>query len=291
MDDTTSGARGAWEAEQTAGFGVLLGRPFAAFDPAGAYALYYRNVHAPGPLFERLGHADDLGLVLRPGGYERPAALTVCLDRSWGLDLGRSEFEFDNVTDEPLRNALAWLPDSAFLDKERATLHGRELATALAIHGVRPAHVAAAVKAGTAQVAMTLRVATDGTLRAAMTAATRTGAGPEGLRPVQEEAGLVPFAVALFTDPEGEPAPGIAAARDRVLAPVADPRLRAHLWSPYLDRVWDRADDGTLTGADPAGRFRTLAQRTGAVFVAAWDLAYYGELSLAVVQTGGSAPR
>jgi hypothetical protein len=280
-----------WEAEQTAAFGVLLGRPFEAFDPAGMYALYYRNTHAAAPLFDRLGHADDLGLVLRPGHDGRPAGLTVCLDRSWGLDLGRSEFVFGAVTDETVSKALAWLPDSAFLDPRRTTLSGRELATALALHGLRPPQVAAALMAGTVEMSMTLRVAVDGTLRGAMTAATRSGDGPDGLRPTEAEAGLVPYAVALFVDPDEEPPPGIAAARDRALAPVTDPRLRAHLWSPYLDRVWDRADDGSLAGADPAERYRGLAERSRAVFVAAWDLAYHGELSLAVVQTGGSAPR
>lgn len=137
---------------------------------------------------------------------------------------------------------------------------------------------------------MTLRVATDGTLRGALATATRTGAGPDGLRPDAAEQQLLGYAAGVFMDDSDEPSPGLAAERDRLLAPIRDARLRAHVWTPYLDMSWARDADGTLVGADPAVRYPSPDERPGMVWVHAWDLAYYGEISLAVMQTGGRPP-
>ncbi|MFE9096282.1 hypothetical protein [Streptomyces sp. NPDC007264] len=277
----------AWQRELTAAFSVLLGGPLESFDPAAEYALYYRNTIDRSMLFELLDDVGQFGRVLSPsadGG--RPQALKVCLGLDWGLDLARSEFELCPDDGTAFARALDSLPDTAFLDRHRTTLPGRELARLLPAHGLGPADIVSASEDGTLDVGVTLRVATDGTLRDAMVTATRSAAGPDGLRPGPEEAAVL-STTDVFTFFGDQLSPAAAAERDRLLAPVGDPRLRAHIWSPYLDMPWDRAEDGTVVGT-PAVRYRSVADRPGTAVVAAWDLSYFGEISLAVVQTGGS---
>jgi len=149
----------------------------------------------------------------------------------------------------------------------------------------------AGIEDGTITVATTFRVVTDGTLRDALLTAIRGRQGPDGLRPGPDEAAILPLTPSLFSDDHEELPSAVATERDRLLAPIGDPRLRAHLWSPYLDRPWDRADDGTIgaTSTVPPG-WQSLTARPGTTFIAAWDLAYFGEVSLAVMRTDGALP-
>lgn len=281
-----------WERDLDAAFAVLLDHPVDAFDPSADYAVYYRNVPGCPRLLGLLDTVEALTQVLEPDDAAgRHPVLGVCLGHDWGLDLARSEFEFAAVDDPALASALKSLPDSAWLDRHHTLLHGASVAAALSLQGLPASALATAFEADVLDLFVTLRVVTDGSLRHAMRAATRTGAGPDGLLPNQDELALVPFAAGVFGGSEqDEPSAGVEAERDRLLAEVRDPRLRAHLWSPYLDRVWDRREDGTLAGASPAARYRSISGRPETTFLVAWDLAYYGEVSLAVVQTGGLAP-
>jgi hypothetical protein len=54
------------------------------------------------------------------------------------------------------------------------------------------------------------------------------------------------------------------------LAKSGDPRLRAHVWSPHLDRPWD-------PGGTPQQRDFLPGEPVGA-----WDPACFGEISLVV---------
>jgi hypothetical protein len=279
----------AWDRDLTAAFSVLLGAPLESFDPTGEYALYYRNTLDERELFELLDDVDPLRRVVSPAaGGDRPAVLLLCLGLGWGLDLAWSQFELDAQAGTAVGDALDTLPGTAFFSRRRATLTGDELAGLLSAHSLGTADVAAASKDGTLDVDVTLRVVTDGTLRDAMVTAIRGAHGPDGLRPSGEEAQLLPTAagVFMFTDDVEPPPPAVAAERDRLLGDgIQDPRLRAHVWSPYLDMPWERGEDGTVQST-PATRYQSMAQRPDMDVVAAWDLSYFGEVSLAVVRTG-----
>jgi hypothetical protein len=281
-----------WDEELTAAFAVLLGVPLAAFDPTAEYALYYRTMLCNEEIFSSLEDVSSLGLMLRPApDGARHALLSVCLDLRWGLDLARSEFEFEVIAESPLSRAIDTVPTPTFVDDHRRVLLGADLAAMLAEHHLGPADIVQGIREKTVEAYAAFRLITDGTLWDAMLAATRTGAGPEGLRPGKSEAATLSFAAGVFTDDDVDPTAGLAAERERLLAPIHDPRLREHLWSPYLDRPWDRSDDGTLLGSSHTSLFRNFANRPDTVYVAAWDLAYYGEFALALVQIGGHAPR
>jgi hypothetical protein len=63
--------------------------------------------------------------------------------------------------------------------------------------------------------------------------------------------------------------------RERFLpAAIRDPRLRAHLWQPYLDRPWDKPGIDTCGGDDLPG-----------TTVAVWQLAYDNAVQLLLMQT------
>jgi hypothetical protein len=277
---------GSWERELTAAFSVMLGRPVEAFDAAAEYALYYGNhVLNAAWLFETVGVAGDLGRVWQAGGDgSRPKVLEICLGLDWGLDLGRSRFELDFAEESAVSRAFGARPESNLVAEACRTVPGRELAATLTAHGLGPADVAAGIEAGDFGVRTAFRVVTDGTLRDALLAAIRGRRGPDGLRPGPDEAAVLPLVASLFTAREEEPAPAVAAERDRLLAPIGDPRLRAHLWSPYLDMPWDRGPDGTAgaAAADPTVEGRP---------VAAWHLAYFGEVALSITQTAAAAAR
>jgi hypothetical protein len=106
----------------------------------------------------------------------------------------------------------------------------------------------------------------------------RAKRGPDGLRPDPAEVALLPLMPGVFgADDEALP-PAVAADRDRLLAPIGDAALRAHLWSPYLDMPWDRREDGTVRAAP------TIHSVAGEP-VAVWHLAYHGDVALAIART------
>ncbi|MEV7181275.1 hypothetical protein [Kitasatospora sp. NPDC093679] len=264
-----------WEQDLTAAFSVLLGRPADSFDPEATYALYYINSAVDDQwLWGTLDDPDSLRRTWRPGDDGgRPALLQICLALDWSLDIARSVFDFDFTEESALSRAFGARPDSNLVAEACRTVTGSELATALAEHGLGLADIVSGVEDGTFTVGVSFRVVTDGTLRDALLTAIRGKQGPDRLRPAPEEKAVLGLASALF-DGERELSPEAATERDRLLSPIGDPRLRAHVWSPYLDRPWDRPGISS-GGPDQPGTAR----------VAAWDLAYFGEVRLAVTQT------
>lgn len=236
-----------WEQDLAAAFSVLLGRPVDEFDPEATYAVYYVN------------RAVD--------------EQWVCLAADWGLDLARSVFEFEFTGESALAQAFGARPDSTSIAESCRTVTGDELAAVLVKHGLGLAEVVSGLQDGTFTVGVSFRVVTDGTLRDAVLTAIRGKHGPDRLRPGQDERAVLSLPPGMFEDEEDLP-PVLAAERDRLLAPVRDPRLRAHIWSPYLDRPWDRPGISS-GGPDLPGITR----------VAAWDLAYFGDVRLAVMRT------
>ncbi|MFF8513535.1 hypothetical protein ACF064_36420 [Streptomyces sp. NPDC015492] len=267
-----------WEQDLTASFSVLLGRPVDSFDPEAGYALYYINSAVDDQwVWGTLDDADSLRRTCGPGDDgDRPALLQICLALDWSLDLARSVFEFDFTGESAFSRAFGARPDSNLVAEACRTVAGDELATVLTEHGLGLADIVSGLQDGTFTVGVSFRVVTDGTLRDALLTAIRGKGGPDRLRPGPDEAATLALAPGLF-DSERELPPEAAAERDRLLAPVGDPRLRAHIWSPYLDRPWDRPGISS-GGPDQPGTNR----------VAAWDLAYFGEIRLAVTQTEGT---
>ncbi|MFI9825611.1 hypothetical protein ACIHFC_35085 [Streptomyces sp. NPDC052013] len=249
-----------WEQDLTAAFSVLLGRPVNSFDPEAKYALYYIN----SAVDDQWGPGDD---------SDRPTLLQICLALDWSLDLARSVFEFDFTGESALSRAFGARPDSNLVAEACRTVTGEELATVLTQHNLGLADIVSGIEDGTFTVGVSFRVVTDGTLRDALLTAIRGKQGPDRLRPGPDEATMT-LAPGLF-EGEREHSPEVAAERDRLLAPVGDPRLRAHIWSPYLDRPWDRP--GISSGGPD------LPDTTR---VAAWDLSYFGEIRLAVTAEG-----
>jgi hypothetical protein len=223
-----------WEQDLTAAFTVMLGRPVDDFDADREYVLYYLNSVARGLTGDSLRGTRSLDVALSP---------------DWLIDLDRSVFEIEFLEESPLSEALGARPESNLVAEAFRTVSGRELAAG----GFTPADLAG----GDVTVTAALRVVTDGSLRDAMLTAIRGRQGPDGLRPHPEEG-----RAALFPDPEAPPPPE--------LGTIGDPRLRAHVWSPYLDRPWD-------PGGAPQKRDFLPGEPVGA-----WDLAYFGEISLVV---------
>jgi hypothetical protein len=263
----------SWDQELTAACSVLLGRSVDSFDAEAEYVLRYVNtVFVETWLFKMVDDAGTLDRVWQPADDgTRPTVLAVCLGLDWGLDLSRSRFELDFTEQSALARAFGARPESNLVAEACRTVTGRELAATLTAHGMGPADVAAGIEAGDFSVRTTFRVVTDGTLRDAMLTAMRAKRGPDGLRPGPEEAATLPLTASLFTDDQEELPPAVAAQRNRLLAPVSDPRLRAHLWSPYLDMPWDRGKDGSVPVVPVTG-----------TTIAAWHLAYFGEVALSI---------
>ncbi|WP_406290456.1 hypothetical protein [Embleya sp. NBC_00896] len=267
-----------WEQDLTAAFSVLLGRPVDSFAPEAKYALYYINSALDDQwVWGKFDDADSLRQTWGPGDDgDRPALLQICLALDWGLDLARSVFEFDFTGESALSRAFGARPDSNRVAEACRTVTGDELATVLTEHGLGLADIVSGLKDGTFTVGVSFRVVTDGTLRDTLLTAIRGKQGPDRLRPGPDETAILALLPGLF-EGERELPPEVADERDRLLAPVRDPRLRAHIWSPYLDRPWDRPGISS-GGPDQPGTTR----------VAAWDLAYFGEVRLAVTQTEGT---
>ncbi|MFE1443779.1 hypothetical protein [Streptomyces sp. NPDC058739] len=267
-----------WEQDLTAAFSVLLGKPVDSFDRGAEYGLYYVNSAVYDQwVWATLDDADSLRRTWGPGDDGgRPALLQICLALDWSLDLARSVFEFDFAAESALSRAFGARPGSNLVAEACRTVTGDELATVLTGHGLGPADIVSGLEDGAFTVGVSFRVVTDGTLRDALLTAIRGKHGPDRLRPGPDEAAALALAPGLF-DSERELPPEAAAERDRLLAPVRDPRLRAHIWSPYLDRPWDRPG---ISSAGP--------DRPGTTRVAAWDLAYFGEIRLAVTRTEGT---
>ncbi|MGW2184020.1 hypothetical protein ACWCXX_39885 [Streptomyces sp. NPDC001732] len=267
-----------WEQDLTSAFSVLLGRPVDSFDPEAKYVLYYINK----ALIEQwvwgtLDDADSLRRTWGPGDDgDRPALLQICLALDWSLDLARSVFDFDFTAESALSRAFGARPESNKVAESCRTVTGDELATVLTEHGLGPADVVSGLEDDTFTVCVSFRVVTDGTLRDALLTAIRGKQGPDRLRPGPDEAAILALPPDLFSS-ERELPTETANERDRLLAPVRDPRLRAHIWSPYLDRPWDRP--GISSGGP---------NQPGTTCVAAWDLAYFGDVQLAVTQTEGA---
>ena len=264
-----------WEQDLTAAFTVLLGKPVDAFDPEAAYTLYYinRTIHDRW-VWGALDHADSLRQTWAPGDDgERPMLLQICLALDWSLDLARSVFEFDFTKDSALSRAFGARPESNRVAEACRTVTGDELASVLTEHDLGLADIVSGIQDGAFSIGVSFRVVTDGTLRDALLTAIRGKHGVDGLRPGPDEAAILGLLPGLF-DGGQEPSADVTAERDRLLAPVGDPRLRAHLWSPYLDRPWDRPG---ISCGGPA--------LPGTTRVAAWDLAYFGEVQLAVTRT------
>ncbi|MFE6814857.1 hypothetical protein [Streptomyces sp. NPDC057675] len=265
----------SWEQDLTAAFSVLLGRPVEGFDPEADYALYHINGAVDDRwLWEALADAESLRCTCRIAD-NRPALLRICLALDWSLDLARSVFEFDFTGESAFLWVLGARPDSNLVAEACRTATGEELATVLTRHGLGVADILSALDDGMVTAGVSFRVITDGTLQDALLTAIRGKRGPDRLRPGPDEAVALSLAPGLFDSEREELSPEAAAERDRLLAPVGDPRLRAHIWSPYLDRPWDRP--GISSGGP---------DRPGTTRVAAWDLAYFGEIRLAVTQTG-----
>ncbi|RMI42417.1 hypothetical protein EBO15_19445 [Actinomadura harenae] len=257
---------------------MLLGRPMDGFDPDAEYALYYVNSAVDDLwVWGTLDDADSLRRTWGPGDDgDRPTLLQICLALDWSLDLGRSVFEFDFTEESALSRAFGARPDSNQVAEACRTVTGDELAVVLTRHGLAPDDIVSGIEDDAFTVRVSFRVVTDGTLRDALLTAIRGKQGPDGLRPGPDEAAILVLLPSLF-DGAREPSPEAATERDRLLAPVGDPRLRAHIWSPYLDRPWDRPGVSS-GGPDLPGTTR----------VAAWDLAYFGEVRLAITQTVGA---
>jgi hypothetical protein len=171
------------------------------------------------------------------------------LSPDWVIDLDRSVFEIEFLEESPLAEALGARPDSNLVAEAFRTVSGQELAA----HGFTAADLAG----DDVEVTTAVRVITDGSLRDAMLTAIRGRNGPDGLRPAPEER-----LDAIFLDAETPP--------PAELGTIGDPRLRAHIWSPYLDRPWD-------PGGTPQKRDFLPGEQAGA-----WDLAYFGDISLVV---------
>lgn len=271
---------GSWDRDLMAAFTVLLGRPVDGFASGADYRLYYLNTANPEGVRWFFTALDDGESLRRVWLSEvRPTVLETCLSPDWRLDLGRSVFEIDFLEESGLAEAFGALPHSNLVSEAVRVVSGRELAAVLGSHGLGPAEVAGGIGGGAFTVRTALRVVTDGSLRDALLAAIRGRRGPDGLRPGPGEAAFLPLVNAVFTDNHEEPPPAV----ERLLASIGDARLRTHLWSPYLDRPWDRGG-----GAGVPTWWRFVADRSRATFVAAWDLAYFGEISLAVVRDGAA---
>ncbi len=290
-DALTGPADNSWDQDLARALTVLLGRPVDNFTTEPGYVLYYRNsvaVDGAPRLFGILGDPGSLRQAWLPDDATgRPELLEMCLSPDWGLDLAGSMFLFEFTGESALARAFGVRPDSNRVADAFWTVSGHDLATTLSAHDLAPTDIVAGVEDGLFTVESTFRVVTDGTLRDAVLTAIRAKRGPGGLRPGPDEAALLPLVPSLFGDDQEDLPPVVAAERDRLLAPIRDPRLRAHLWSPYLDRPWDRAADGSaMSTSDVPPGWKFLAARPGTTFVAAWDLAYFGEVSLAVMHAG-----
>jgi hypothetical protein len=268
-----------WEQDLTAAFSVLLGRPLDTFDPGAEYALYYAHRALLDEwVWGAIGDAETLRRTLEPGGTGgRHELLEMCLAPDWGLDLARSVFEFEFDEESALSRALGARPDRGRHTAESGRiLTGEELAAVLTKHGLGPGDILS----DPCFLDVQYRVVTDGTLRDALLTAIRAKQGPEGLRPGPGEEATAPMALVAFDDSvedEADLTPEEQAEWNRILAPIRDPRLRSHIWRPYLHRPW--AKPGISDGGGP--------NQPGAAYVAGWDLAHYGDVQLAIMQTGG----
>lgn len=244
-----------WEQDLTAAFTLLLGRPVDGFEGGREYGLYYVNKVNPDGARQFFTALDGVGAL------RETRSLEVALSPDWRFDLGRSVFEIEFHEESALAWAFGARPESNLVAEAMRTVSGRELADTLAAHGLTPAEVAGSLGDEAVTAVIAFRVVTDGSLRGAMRTAIRGDRGPDGLRPDPEEG-----RAALFPD--------AVPPADGALDTIRDPRLRAHVWSPYLDQPWEPG--GTAAGCpfvpgDPVG---------------AWDLAYFGDISLTVTAAG-----
>ncbi|WP_143133720.1 hypothetical protein [Actinoplanes philippinensis] len=171
------------------------------------------------------------------------------LSPDWEFDEDRSVFEIEFLKGSALAEALGARPDSNRVADAFRTVSGRELAG----HGF----TRSALTGDDVSVTVAHRVVTDGSLRDALLTAIRGRRGPAGLRPDPAER-----LAAVFPDPESPP--------PAALDIIGEGRLRAHVWSPYLDRPWDPGGSALRRDFLPGEP------------VGAWDLAYFGEISLVV---------
>ncbi|BEL04633.1 hypothetical protein Q0Z83_028240 [Actinoplanes sichuanensis] len=173
----------------------------------------------------------------------------LALSPDWEFDQDRSVFEIEFLEESALAEALGARPDSNKVADAVRTVSGRELAG----HGF----TRAALAGDDVSVTVAHRVVTGGSLHDALLTAIRGRRGPDGLRPAPAER-----LEAIFPVPESPP--------PAEFDTIEDPRLREHLWSPYLDRPWD-------PGGKPLSRDFLPGEPVGV-----WDLAYFGEISLVV---------
>jgi hypothetical protein len=262
-----------WEQDLTAAFTVLLGRPADSFDPEAEYSLYYVvNGAIRADWIWGTLDADSLRRTCGPDDGGRHKLLDICLDADWSLDLAQSAFEFDFTAESALSRALGARVVPNRWDTRRVT--GDELATIFTEHGLGPSDVVSGLEDDTVDVAVYWRVVTDGTLRDTVLTAIRGKQGPDRMRLSDAESAILGLAFELF---ESEKLTTESAnARDRLLASIRDPRLRAHLWR-YMDRPWDEPGIETSGAGGP--------DLPGTTCVVAWDLAYYGDVRLVVMQT------
>ncbi|ROO88130.1 hypothetical protein EDD29_5790 [Actinocorallia herbida] len=263
----------AWHRDLAHAFAVLLGRPLDAFPATAEYALFTWNDELSFLMLEDL-LSGDLDLAALARGEVEEAEGDAYPD-----DSPRFGWE-DLPADHP---GSLWVFEEDLLEEDgglggrigpalravasgtghERTVSGADLLRVLAEHADDLGEADGDELMGRVQ--WLQRVRTDGTLLAAMRAATWTLNGPDE---------LVPF----------EPGAEVEPAWDEALRSVADPRLRDHLRMLCLTAHWARSDGAYYLGQGECPHdFTRLAERPGYETVTGWEFGE-GQASSAVFQ-------
>lgn len=243
-----------WDAELSHAFGILLGAPLDAFDPAATYALHHWDEFLDAEFHRGL----DLA-AMRRAEVPRRSDLAEPFRRlsdadgtelnrtRFGFDLGRSVFRVDD--DIPLPGDVITALDAAKAAGGTGwrTIRGASFAAILARHGVDLADLADADDDfATCGVSILARVRTDGSLSDAMRAATWTMSGPDRLVPFIDtsphDGHRLTAADTVIVEPEWEEA----------LRAVSRAPLRDHLRRLCLTSYWAASRGWAVPGRPPA---------------------------------------
>ena len=237
--------RERWEEQLADAFGILLGRPLEDFDSTPAYALYHWDRYMSEGFCGYFGDI-PLGSVvppLRGDGSEYP------LDWGrWGIDLGRSIFEFRDdhaALEQPVGAALR----TVSRDASRVCVTGADLAP------VSAGHDGLFNDFDDIWLTVMARADTDGTLFGAMRAATWTMGGPADLR--------TPDCSEAVVEPEWQ----------ATLERIPDPVLRSH-----IQLLGQKGRCACCAGVYYSGTeycpdaLEWLASQPGYAFVPGWEL-------------------